>query len=430
MKLAHAMLVTVMIASFGVRAEDWPQFRGPGGAGISRDKPPSTWDDSKNVLWKTPLPGPGSSSPIVVGDHVFVTCFSGYGAGGNGGDVTKLKRHLVCVNRKDGKIAWTGTVDAVLPEDPYRGQLTEHGYASNTPASDGEVVYAFFGKSGVVAFDMNGQKLWQTSVGKESDRKGWGSATSPILYKNLVIVNASSESQSIRALDKKTGKQVWSQEASSLEASYSTPAPVDLGGGKMELAVAVPGEVWGMNPDTGKLLWYASTRIAGNVVPSVVSMNGVVFVSGGFESRGTTAVRAGGNGDVTKSHVVWSVSDSTYIPSPVAAGGYLFWVSDEGRATCLDAASGKILGQQRLAITGGGGRGRGKPIYASTVMVGDKLVAVTRSSGVFVLSATPQLQPLATNRLSEEAEFNAAPAVAGGQLFLRSTKSLYCIGSN
>ena len=429
MSFRHAILVMLAISALGALGEDWPQFRGAGGTGIAKDaKPPLAWDDSHNVLWKTALPGPGSSSPIVVGDRVFVTCYSGYGADGNAGDPSKLKRHLVCINRKDGKIAWTASVEAVLPEDAYRGQLTEHGYASSTPASDGEAVYCFFGKSGVVAFSMNGEKLWQTSVGKESDRKRWGSASSPVLYKNLVIVNAASESQSVRALDKKTGKEVWKQEASSLEASYSTPALVDLGNGKTELAVAVPGEVWGMNPDTGKLLWYASTRISGNVVPSVVSMNGVVFVSGGFESRATAAVRAGGSGDVSRSHVLWSVSDSTYIPSPVASGGYLFWVSDEGRATCLDAASGKSLGQQRLAMQGGG-RGRSKPIYASAVMAGDKLIAVTRTAGVFVISATPQLQVLSVNKLSEEGEFNAAPAVAGGQIFLRSTTALYCIGT-
>ena len=137
---------------------------------MSRDsKPPVTWNESEHLKWKSELPGPGLSSPIVVGDRVFLTCYTGYGVDREKpGTIESLKRHLVCVDRKDGKILWASAVSATLPEDPYEGMITEHGYASHTPASDGERVYAFFGKSGVVAFDMQGKQLWQTNVGKES----------------------------------------------------------------------------------------------------------------------------------------------------------------------------------------------------------------------------------------------------------------------
>ena len=155
-------------------AADWTRFRGPNGSGVSEDgKTPLTWSDEKNLKWKTPLPGPGTSSPIVVGERVYVTCYSGYGVEGATGSERDLKRHLVCVDRATGKIIWSKSV-AALPEDPYRGFLADHGYASNTPASDGEQIFAFFGKTGVVAFDLEGNQLWQVNLGKESGPRRWG----------------------------------------------------------------------------------------------------------------------------------------------------------------------------------------------------------------------------------------------------------------
>src|SRR5690606_6597010 len=136
-------------------AGDWPQFRGPGGAGISSDSAPTTWSESENLRWKTPLPGPGSSSPIVWGDRVFVTCYTGYGVERGSGAPEDLKRHLLCLDRATGRILWQATVDAVLPEDPYQGFISEHGYASSTPITDGERIYVFFGKSGVLAYDFD-----------------------------------------------------------------------------------------------------------------------------------------------------------------------------------------------------------------------------------------------------------------------------------
>ena len=184
---------------------DWPQFRGPDGLGVSSDANVAVqWSESENLKWKTSLPGPGSSSPIVWGQHVFVTCYSGYGLSRtNPGNIEQLVRHLVCIDRKDGKVIWTRTVKAEMPEDAFAGMgVPEHGYASNTPATDGERVFVFFGKTGVLAFDLDGNQLWQVNVGKESSNRRWGSSASLILYKDMVIVNASEESQSILALDK------------------------------------------------------------------------------------------------------------------------------------------------------------------------------------------------------------------------------------
>ncbi len=408
-------------------AADWMRFRGPNGSGLAMDaKPPGTWGDSENVRWKTELPGPGSSSPIVVGDRVFVTCYSGYGDGRGSGDMQKLERHLVCVNRADGKIAWSSAIPAVQPEDGYSGFLTEHGYATQTPTSDGERIYVFYGKSGAAAFDLNGAKLWQTSLGTDSNRKGWGSGGSPILYRDFVIINASEEGHALVALEKKTGKIAWKAEGAGLASSFGTPLLVE-GEGRTDLVFALPGELWGLNPETGKLRWFAETGLTGNLAASVVAGHGVVYAFGGFPRLGAVAVRTGGKGDVTKTHLLWSGSISTYVPTPVLHDGRLYFVSDAGFATCLDAKTGNSVFKERMPGAGATGRG-GKPFYASAVLADGLVYAVSRQNGTFVFEAKPDFKLVAQNRLAgDDSQFNATPALAGRQLFLRSNRALYCM---
>jgi len=425
MKKLFVLTITVLVTANGLLASDWTRFRGPNGMGITDDtKLPLTWSETKNLKWKTPLPGPGSSSTIIYGDRLFVTCYTGYGIDrSNPGSQADLKRHLLCVNRSDGKILWEKSVDAVLPEDPYRGYISEHGYASNTPVTDGERVYVFFGKTGVLAFDMQGKKLWQTSVGTESSNRRWGSAASPILYKNLLIVNASEESLAIYAFDKATGKEIWKAEGDDLELAHGTPFLANLADGRKELTIAVPEEVWGLNPDTGKLIWYAEMAPNGNICPSIIGKDGIVYVFGGFRIKGSLAIRTGGKDNVTQTHVLWSSPESSYVPSPVILNGHLYWVSDLGLACCMNAKSGKLVYRERLSARGGG-----KPFYASVVLANGKLYAVSRTSGTFVLDAKPQFKQLAQNQLeSDTSDFNASPAVSNGQIFLRSNKFLYCI---
>lgn len=423
-----AVLLTAT-AGLTALAADWPQFRGPNGAGIAAAdaRPATAWSDSQNVAWKIALPGPGSSSPIILGERVFVTCYTGYGDGSNGGSPDKLLRHLLCVDRRSGKILWDKPVPAELPEDPFNGYLTEHGYASSTPVTDGERVYVFFGKAGALAFDLEGKQLWQVNLGKLSNNRRWGSGASPVLYKDWVIVNAAGESRSVRALDKLTGKEVWKAEAGSLDLCFSTPMLVDGEGGRADLVLAVPGELWGMNPDTGKLRWFAETGIDGNVSPSVVAADGLVFVTGGFPRQGSAAVRTGGKGDVTKTHLLWSSQNASYVPSPVAHNGHLFVVSDAGFATCLEAKTGKLVYKERLPGASSTGPG-GKPFYASPVLANGQLYAVSRRNGTFVIEAKPEFKLVAQNSLpGDDSDFNATPAIVGRQLFLRSNRNLYCI---
>jgi outer membrane protein assembly factor BamB len=303
----------------------------------------------------------------------------------------------------------------------------EHGYSSSTPVTDGERVYVFFGKTGALAFDLDGKQLWKVNLGKQSSNRRWGSGASPVLYKDWVIVNAAEESRSVRVLDKLTGKEIWKAEANSLELCFSTPMLVDCGGGRTDLALALPGEVWGINPDTGKLRWFAETGIDGNVSPSVVAADGVVYVTGGFPRQGSAAVRAGGKGDVTKTNILWSSQNASYVPSPVVYNGHLYVVSDQGFATCMNAKTGNLVYKERLPGASSTGRG-GKPFYASPVLVNGHLYAVSRRNGTFVIEAKPEFKLVAQNKLAgDDTDFNATPAVVDRQLFLRSNRALYCI---
>lgn len=403
-------------------AADWSRFRGPNGSAVSDARGvPTDWSDSTNLAWKTALPGPGSSSPIIVGDRVFVTCYSGYGTDRRAaGDVKKLQRHLICVSLKDGKILWNKAVASKQSEDRFDGFIQDHGYATSTPASDGEQVFVFFGKSGVLAFDLDGKELWQTPVGTGSAMNGWGSGSSPILYRDTVIVNAAAESKSLIALDKKTGKEVWRSDADNVHGSWATPVLVDVPGGKTELVLNAPFEMWGMDPNNGDFLWFAEGVQDNTICGSLVARDGIVYAIGG-RSGSAVAVKAGGRDDVSKSHVVWKKSLSSYVPSPVLAGDRILSVNERGIVGCLDAKTGESLFTQRLSNAGG--------VYASPIVIGGKAYLVTRQNGTFVMDMGGKGEVLSQNKLEDETDFNASPAVADGKLLLRSNRSLYCIAT-
>jgi outer membrane protein assembly factor BamB len=395
-------------------AADWPQFRGPGETGLARDKGlPTTWSASSNVAWKTKLPGPGTSSPVVVGKKVFLTCYTGYGVDkGDPGEMKDLTRHLLCLDRAGGKILWSREVPAALPEARYGDYLALHGYASSTPASDGKSVFVFFGKSGVFAYDLAGKKLWDRSVGKGTH--GWGSGTSPLLYKGTVIVNAGVESGALVALDRKDGTEVW--RARGISDSWSTPVLVKVPGGKTELVVSGSKKVLGFDPQTGKELWRADS-FDWYVCPTVVAHDGVVYA---LQNSTCVAVRAGGRGNVTKSRTLWQKSFGAVVTSPVYHAGHLYWATDV--AYCLRASDGQVVYRERLRPSPGN-------IYASPVLADGKIYYVSRTAGTYVVAAGPKFKQLAHNTLEPDASvFNGSPAVSDSQLLLRSDRYLYCIG--
>lgn len=421
-------VLTKSVTTDGVMVDEtgWTRYRGPNGSGKAAAyevSPSMRWSEQENMKWTTTLPGPGSSSPIVAGDSVFVTCYSGYGVEKqDAGDDRTLQRHLLRINRADGSIVWNKTVAAEPQEDAYRGFLTEHGYASHTPVTDGEWVYAFFGKSGVVAYDLEGTVMWRKKVGHESSRKLWGSAASPILYKNLLIVNASDESRTLFALDKTSGEEVWKVESEKLEYSYATPALATLPDGRQELIVAVPYEVWGFDPDTGVCHWWAVNQLGNNVAPSVLVAGDVAYLNGGYPRIGSIAVRAGGREDTTNTHLLWEGELGSYIPTPVLVEGHLYGVTERGLAFGVDSQTGRVVFEEELPVRGA------KAFYASVVLVDKTILAVSRQAGTFVFEAKPRYTPLQHNVIGgDESDFNATPAVVDGEIYLRSNQALYCV---
>jgi outer membrane protein assembly factor BamB len=412
--LAAVSVVALVCATTNFARSDWPQFRGPGGSATSGDKDlPASWSATENILWKTELPGAGTSSAIILGDRIYVTAYSGYNDPRNrSGQQEDLKLHMVALNT-NGDIRWTRDVAPKLPEQEKIRE--EHGYASSTPAADSERIYAFFGKTGVVAFDHSGKQLWQTGVG--DTLHGWGSATSPVLYKELVIVNAGVESESLIALDRKTGNEVW--RARGIVESWNTPILVTTAGGKTELVVAIMGKILGFDPDTGKELWSCKTDINWYMAPSMVAHDDVVYTVGG-RTGGALAVRVGGRGEVTSSHRVWTSRKGSNVTSPVYHDGHIYWMHENlGIAYCAEAASGKIVYEARVPGC--------SQIYASPVLADGKIYYLARDGKTHVLPAEPRFEVLAVNSVGERGMFNASLAIDSGRIYLRSNQYLYCI---
>jgi outer membrane protein assembly factor BamB len=396
-------------------AEDWPRFRGPGGAGISRDTGlPTEWSATKNVVWKTRLPGAGSSSPITLGGYVYVTCYSGYGLSTEpGGDPLALKRHLVCLRRDDGSIRWQADLAASAKEAPYEGYLALHGYASHTPVADDSGVYVFYGASGAAGYRHDGSRMWRADCGINTYE--WGSGTSPLLFKDLVIVAARIESESLIALDKKTGREVWRRRSG---FGYGTPTLATVGDAQ-ELIYVRDKQVVGADPATGEERWRCSAKID-YAMPMPVAHDGVVYVM----TRGqSVAIRAGGRGDVTATHRLWELNRGSHVATPVYYEGHLYFPHDENAIVyCVNAATGKLVYERRLPQVP-------RYLYASPIVADGKLYYVSQGHGCLVLPARPEYALLAHNVFEGDAtRFNATPVISRGQLLLRSDEALYCIG--
>lgn len=396
------------------KQSDWRGFRGnDGSATSSATGLPLTWSATANIAWKTDLPGAGSSTPIIVGSKVFVTCYSGYNVPGQPhGRQDDLKRHLVCLDRSSGKVLWTRDVPAKLPEQ--ESIRDGHGYASSTPVADDTRIFAFFGKSGVVAFNHAGDKLWHANVGE--NLHAWGSAASLLLYGDLVIVNASVESESLFALDARTGRQVWRH--GGIRESWNTPI-LARQGDQTELVIAINGKILGIDPRTGKEHWNCATDIPWYMVPSLITHDGIVYAIGG-RSGGGLAVRIGGKGDVTRTHRLWTIKKGSNVSSPIYHDGHLYWMNDNlGIAYCAESKTGTIIYQERIARAG--------QVYGSPVLADGKIYYPSRSGSVFVVAAKPKFELLATNSWNDRGTYNSSPAIAGKQLFFRTDRFICCV---
>jgi outer membrane protein assembly factor BamB len=387
-------------------------WRGPLGDGRSLENTvPVKWSATENIAWKTRIPGKGHSSPIVWGDRVFVT--------------TALEetgeRALLCVDRRDGKILWQKTVLT-------SGLEKKHGlnsYASATPATDGKLVYVSFfeqPKIQIVAYDFDGKEAWRASPGEF--RSVHGFCSSPVLYKDLLILNGDQDATAyLVAYDKATGKERWRTDRPNKTRSYCTPLIVDLAG-KTQMILSGSKCVASYNPDDGKQYWIIDGPTE-QFVASLVHTNGVVFMTGGFPELHVLGIDPSGAGNVTNTHVLWRDGQSkgdrkiaSYVPSPIASGDWFFLVSDNGQASCYEAKTGKTMWREKL----------GKHHSASAFSANGDLLYFTSDAGeTFVIKAGAKYELVARNELGEDVR--ATPAVSRGQIFIRGVDNLYCVGT-
>ena len=396
---------------------DWTRFLGPNGNSESADKGlPDDWSAESNVVWKTELPGFGSSCPITLGDKIFVTAYSGYGLGkGDAGKPEDLERHFICLDRATGKIVWDKIVKAALPEQEYpKTQINLHGYASSTPLTDGKAIYVFFGRSGVYAYSLTGDELWHRDVGAKTH--GWGSSNSPILVGDLLIINACVESGALIALNKTDGEPKW--RVKGMKQSWSTPGVLKTTDGKQEIVVSMQKKVLGIDPATGDELWTCE-GIDDYTCPTVITHDDVAFITAARKPA-TIAVRGGGRGDVTKTHKLWETGKGSLVPTPVYHDGLLYMFNHNGTAICLKADSGEVVYEQQVKPM--------KTVYASPLLADGKLYSVSRENGAIVWAVGPEFKQLSRPTLDDKSVFDATPVPSDGRLLLRSDKFLYCIG--
>jgi outer membrane protein assembly factor BamB len=416
--VAQALITLCFLVGFSeCSAEDFAQFRGPNSSGISTATGlAEKWDATTNIKWKTPLPGSGASSPITFNGKIYASYYDGYGLERGGGDQDSLTRHLVCVDPANGKIEWDSKIPSQAATGKFRGFIELHGFASSTPVADASGVYVYCGTSGLAGFGHDGKIKWQSTCGTKTH--GFGTGASPTIYKDLVIVNASVESGSLIAFNKISGQEVW--RVKGITKAWNSPVLVPVGGA-IELVINTPGKLLGIDPATGGPLWECSA-ISDYICPSVVAHEGVVYGIGGRKNT-TVAVKAGGRGDVTETHKLWTLDRGSNVSSAVFHDGHLYW-SSEGRGIvyCANASTGEIVYEERVDPRPG-------RIYASPLYADGRIYFVSRNKGTFVVAASPSFKLLSHNVIeSDTTVFNASPIVHNGRLLLRSNKALYSIG--
>jgi outer membrane protein assembly factor BamB len=439
--LAFMILSMILIGTGRISAQNWPGWRSDG-SGISPEKNlPMKWSEDEGVKWKIPIPGAGHSSPIVWENRIFVTTavaedpnvesFKGgvyMGGNRNKPDESEYAYRIICIDTDQGNILWS---KAVTRQNPKTRRHTKNTYASETPVTDGKYIFASFGSVGLYCVDFDGNLIWQRDLGLMRRRSGWGTGSSPVLFRNTVIFNCDSDDDSyIAAFDKATGDPVWRTERKE-GASWGTPFLFEAEG-RTTIVTNATRRMRGYDAVTGKLLWECS---GGSMipVPSPVAAQGLVFLSSGhslgfLKPQPIIAVRPGASGDITPSRgqsqsdgVAWSYrSGGAYVPSPIAIGEYLYVPQDRGSLTCYEAKTGKVVYENQKL-------GTRNTITASPIAGDGKIYVQTEDGECYVVKQGPEFEILAVNKLEEI--FCASPAVSSGKIFLRSRKHLYCIGN-
>jgi len=404
--------LVLCVASLGALAGNWPAWRGPTGDGrCSETSLPLHWSTTENVRWKVPLPGEGNSTPVIWGDRVFLTQAVEQGQ----------RRLVMCLARDNGRLLWQ-------KETVYTDKESTHStnpYCSASPVTDGRYVIASLGSAGLVCYDLAGTEQWRKDVGKMEHI--WGNASSPILYGDLAILWCGpGVRQVLLAVNKATGATVWEhhepggnagQDSKNWVGSWSTPLIIRAGDHD-ELVLGVPEKLKGFDPKTGKELW-SCAGLGKLVYTSPVYANGVVVALSGYHGPGLAA-RPGGQGDVTATHRLWHhpARNPQRIGSPVIVGDHVYLLNENGIGQCFELKTGKEVWQLDKRLGG--------TTWSSLVAAAGRLYATTQAGETLVLAASPRFELLARNRIGERVL--ASPAVADGQLFLRSYQHLWCIG--
>ncbi|NBY01135.1 MAG: serine/threonine protein kinase [Planctomycetes bacterium] len=413
LKALALLIITGLTA--GLHAENWPAFRGPSGNGKSSEKNlPSTWSPTENIKWKLKLPGPGSSSPIIWENKIFLS---------QSLNKEGSERALLCIDRKDGKILWQKSITYQEKEPTH----STNPYCSGTPVTDGSKIIVSFGSAGLFCFDFDGNILWNKDLGKCIHL--WGNSTSPILHKNLVILNfGPGENSFLLALDKNTGKEIWRANepggSSAIEkgqdwlGSWATPA-LHTNGPTSQLIMPWPNNIKSYNPDNGQLLWTCQGITKLVYTSPLVDKDIVVAMSGYHGSA--MAVKTDGKGDVTHSHKLWinNSKNPQRIGTGIIHDNHLFMANaGPGNIQCIDILTGKDLWEnQRL-----GANHWGSMIYAD-----GKLYATDQNGDTFILEAKPVFKQLGKNSLKEHTD--ATLAIADKELFIRTFQHLWCISA-
>jgi outer membrane protein assembly factor BamB len=440
--MSKRLLLPVAVISLAAitvaHAEDWPHWRGPHATGVAADqRVPTRWSAKDNVAWKAPIAGAGISTPIVSGDRIYVTSQIGTGisrqgprlvqggdaaamgerplGGGRAGAGDKPAFVIEAFARGDGKRLWERRIEA-------DGALTptheKHNLATPSPVTDGTMVYALFGTGQLAALNRDGTVAWQRHLGKEYSPFDiqWGHGSSPVLFGDTVILQCDHPSAAyLLALDKRTGKERWKTDRGAGRSSYSTPLVVETAGGA-ELVVNSSERLDAYDPRTGALLWHTgdSNRFP---VPSAVFHNGVIYTSRGYRSGPYMAIKPGGRGDVTATHVIWSVATGApYVSSLLHYDGIVYMANDVGVLTAVDAATGQRVWQERVDGV----------FSASPVGGGGHVFFVSENGDTVVVKAGRAPQVVARNALGER--MLASPAISNGRIFLRTDEHLIAIG--
>jgi len=437
--LGPVLLILGVTAAFG---QNWPSFRGPGALGVvERASTPTSWDLEKgrNVAWKLDVPGLSHSSPIVWGDRIYlVTAISSdpnsvlqFPLKGNLDTRTDTSKHefrVMAIDKSTGKIIWNKLVYA---GEPKLSRHPHNSYAAATPATDGKHIVVFFGSEGLYTFDMDGTLLWQKDLGVldqaafDLPEYKWGSASSPVIYKNLVVVQCDQiQGSFIAAFDVGTGNQVWRAERDTIP-SWSTPGIYE-GKTGAELIANGAESIRAYDPMTGKELW----RIKGTSmisVPTPFVAHDLIFCFTGYSRyiQPIYVVKPGSRGDITPpkdatstEHIAWSMQKGApYLPTPVVYGDYLYVVLGNGILTCYRAETGEKVWSQRL--------GNGGTFTSSPVAAGGKLYFANEDGDVYVLKAGPVYELLAQNHLGEVQM--ATAAITGDMILYRTQHHLLAL---